>query len=327
MKKVVSINPEFGVELTLALPYIYWLHQNNQLEKVITSKDMKPFYYFSDDVEERFEYRTIDNGAAGMDEIPNNWIYGMKNNAELYKDEWEHWKSFNDVEKGCGILDYRKWELPNYTEHYKNDEIVFDKPIVVISNRYNWEHGSPPLTFFDIGCLYNLFNYLTESGYTVIYKRPDNTEFPLDQNEINTKASNVKLTANVEGIGLINDYQLTNYYEDVHLMDDVRKKYPHYSYNEFQVRLFANTNSFICMGGGSTLLACLFQKPTIGFWGRKMEESTRLKFWEDENKNKNIKNYHYMLNPNLVPFVDLEGDDMLNDGYKKFIALVEETIK
>ena len=41
MKKIVDIHPEFGVELVLATPYIYWLHQNNQLDKVITSKDMK----------------------------------------------------------------------------------------------------------------------------------------------------------------------------------------------------------------------------------------------------------------------------------------------
>ena len=72
----VDIHPEFGIELALGLPYVYWLHENNQLEKVVTSKGMKPFYYFCDNVEERYDYRTIDNSAAGLDSLPNPWIYG-----------------------------------------------------------------------------------------------------------------------------------------------------------------------------------------------------------------------------------------------------------
>ena len=31
-----------------------------------------------------------------------------------------------------------------------------------------------------------MFNYLTEKGYLVIYKRPKNNEFPLDTNETNS---------------------------------------------------------------------------------------------------------------------------------------------
>ena len=48
-----------------------------------------------------------------MDEIPNNWIYGMKNNAKLYKDEWKHWKSFD-------LLKYKGLHLrvPKYSRQY-----------------------------------------------------------------------------------------------------------------------------------------------------------------------------------------------------------------
>ena len=48
----VDVHPEFGIELALALPYAYWLHTQGKLKKVITSKGMKPFYYFTDNVEE-----------------------------------------------------------------------------------------------------------------------------------------------------------------------------------------------------------------------------------------------------------------------------------
>ena len=72
---IVKTNPEFGVELALTMPYVYSLHKQGKLNTVITSKGMKPFYYFCDDVREEFNYRTIDNAAAGLNDIPNNWIH------------------------------------------------------------------------------------------------------------------------------------------------------------------------------------------------------------------------------------------------------------
>ena len=79
----VDINPEFGIELALALPYAYWLHENNQLEKVVVSKGMRPFYYFCDNVEEKYDFRTIDNSKAGLNTLRNSWIYGNKDNAKI----------------------------------------------------------------------------------------------------------------------------------------------------------------------------------------------------------------------------------------------------
>ena len=63
---IVDCNPEFGIELALALPYAYWLHEQGKLEKVITSKGMKPFYYFCENVEERYEHRSLDNFKNGV---------------------------------------------------------------------------------------------------------------------------------------------------------------------------------------------------------------------------------------------------------------------
>ena len=81
------------------------------------------------------------------------------------------------------------------------------------------------------------------------------------------------------------------------------------------------------MGGGSTLLLCMFGKPVVGYWGRKMEECKRENFWEDKFGNKNIKNYHYMINPNLKAFVDTDGEDMINNDYNNFLMKVRETFK
>ena len=73
--KTITVNCEFASELICVIPYAYWLHQNNQLKGVITSKGMKPFYYFCDNVEEKYENRSIDNNTNGVQNLPNNWIH------------------------------------------------------------------------------------------------------------------------------------------------------------------------------------------------------------------------------------------------------------
>lgn len=321
----VDVNPEFGIELALALPYAYWLHENNQLEKVVTSKGMKPFYYFCDDVEEKYDHRTIDNNAANMQSLPNPWIYGTQLDAELYKNEWEHWESFYNAPNGVGILNYTEWKLPNYTEQYKNDRFVFDKPFIVVANRYNWEHGREPVGYFSMTCLQEMFNYLVSKGYKVIYKRPRNTEFPLDQNEMNTVYRQENLTATTEGGDVISDYDLTTYYDDVILFDDIVLANRDLTYNEVQLNLFVNAEKFIGMSGGSTLILNLFQKPTITYLYNRSD--LREKFWEDENGNKNIKNYYYMMNPNIIPFIDTECEEMKKSNHERFLNIIKENIR
>lgn len=328
---IIDTNPEFGIELTLTLPYAYWLHKQGQLEKVITSKGMKPFYFFCDNVEEKYDVRTIDNEQAGMNKIPNPWIYGFKENAALYKDTWKDWYKFVDVERGCGILDYSQWQMPDFNIQYKSDSrFKFDRPFIVIANRYNFEHGHPPLGYFDIECLYNIFEYLISKGYAVVYKRPDNREgFPLDQNEVTTVMNNCILQADVAGIGIINDYELTKYFEHVYLINDIKDKYKEsLTYNEIQLKLFANASGFITIaGGGSTLFPCMFKKPTVTYFGREMAESKRDRFFYTSDGTKNIKNYHFVLNPNLTVHVDVDGNDMVNNKYSDFLTKIKKVFK
>ena len=266
---IVKTNPEFGLELALSVPYAYWLHQNNKLDGVVTSIGMKPFYYFCDNVEELFNYRTIDNEAAGLNNLPNNWIHG-------------------DTKAGTvitrpAVLDYTQWICPPFKEHYKNTEFDFGKPIVFVSNIYNFEHGKPPkYHFFDIPTLYEIFTYLMEKGYVVIYKRPTNREgFTIDQNELNSVNSNLNILADVDGVGVISDRDLPNYMEDVWLFDDIVKKYPQYTYNETQLKVMANTDKFISVCGGNGILSSVFGGTSIIYvtQGREL----RLNYFSDES--------------------------------------------
>ena len=113
--KTIKTNCEFASELICVIPYAYWLHQNNQLEKVITSKGMKPFYYFCDSVEEKYEHRSIDNLNNGVQNLPNTWIHhnAVAHFGKDYSELTEEEKT-----KANGWLDYSQWECPPYRQEY-----------------------------------------------------------------------------------------------------------------------------------------------------------------------------------------------------------------
>ena len=119
---ILKVNPEFGIELALAIPFAYWLHQNNQLDGVVTSKGMKPYYFFCDNVKEEFLSRTIDNDAALVG-VPNNWIH---HNALSITGKEYHHLTTDEQEKVNGVLDYGKWVSPPFKEYYKDKSIKFD---------------------------------------------------------------------------------------------------------------------------------------------------------------------------------------------------------
>ena len=243
---IVKVNPEFGIELALAVPYAYYLHKQGKLEGVVTSKGMSPYYYFCDNVKEEFQSRTINNAVAGLGTLPNDWIHGI-----------------NSLEEP-GVLDYSEWEVPPYAEHFKNDQFKFDKPTIFVNNKLNLEHGERPYGFFDIETLNNLFIMLRLLGYNVIYKRAamDQKGFTIDENEINSVRSGLKdIQADVKGVGVITDYQLCDYHENVTWLDTLVKE----DYNLTQLKVMANCEGFITVCGGNSILCSMFQKPTISY--------------------------------------------------------------
>lgn len=257
----LSIYPEFGVELTLAIPFAYWLYENNMLDTVITSKGMSPFYYFCKDVREEHEGRSLDNYAA-LENVPNKYMH--QNSFPLIG---KHYQDLTEEEKYQvnGVLDYSQWKCPPYKEYYKNNEFIFNKKTVFITNKFNMEHGHEPLGYFNIKCLYDIFDYLREKDYTVIYKRPTNLEKGItkDGNEYNSIISGYHdIKAHVENVGEITDFQLCKYFDNVILFDDLIKN-SKYSYNETQLKIMVNCDKFISVCGGNAILSSLFGKDVI----------------------------------------------------------------
>ena len=310
---IVKANPEFGIELALVVPYAYHLHTQGKLDTVITSKGMKPFYYFCDDVREEFNQRTIDNSLAGLDELPNNWIHGV-----------------NPLEEPA-VLNYDEWTPPPYKEHYGLDADIINydtgwEKSVFISNKYNLEHGQQPFGFFDIQCLYDMFTYITSCGYEVIYKRATNkeSEFAIDENEINSiHKGYTDIVADVEGVGVISDRDLPKYMEGVTLFDDLVES----DYNETQLKVMANCDYFISVCGGNSILSSYFGGTMMLSYIHKGKELRPNYFGENSY-------FRKLSNAKIIPVYDVIGkvntetyDHKVNTTEKQDYTELLEVIK
>jgi hypothetical protein len=302
----IDINPEFGYELVCSIPYANWLKQHGLLEKIVTCTDMKPFYFFADDVEERYTKRSVDNSTNGVQNLPNTWIH---HNAIALtgKDYSELTESEQYEMNGC--LDYSKWIAPDYKTKYYDASLDLPNNFIVISNRYNLEHGMSPVGYFDIESLYNIITYLTEQGYSVIYKRPKNTEFATDPNEL----VNPNITANVDGVGVITDYQLIEMLDNAYLFDDIIKSIPG-TYNEAQLKIYSRANGFISMGGGSSILCSYFGVPVVIYVNTSGD--IRPGYFDGDSYFKKLSNAP------IHPIVD-KKDDILARGYRDYSKLYE----
>ena len=295
--KVIRVNCEFASELVCVIPYVNWLHQNGQLEKVITSKGMKPFYYFCDNVEEKFESRTFDVKTNGLDSVPNPWIH--HNSKFILGKELSE---LSEVEQANvnGVLDYTKWTPPLYKEYFRTEKFNELKPYIVINNNFNVEYGndiSKSRRYFNIKILNEIFNYLTEKNYNIIYKRPNNTEFAPDQNEMITLSQNITLRENTD-VGIIDDYQLCEYYDNVYNINDLVEE-DNKSYNEFQLELFSSASGFITTNGGGGILCGYFNVPVVMHIPHGKELRTNYLTNEDSYYNKlSDNNLYVVIDPN-----------------------------
>lgn len=244
--------PEFSAELVLAVPYAYHLHRKGLLGTTTSVKDTKPLYFFSRDHIEQFEFRSISNEEA-LQGYPNNWIHHnpLVSNGR------------------AGILDFSEWEMPPFKEYYKNDIFRYDKPLLIISNKYFLEWGDVPVNYLDIETLYYLFDYLKDK-YHVVYKRPKGTEYVPDQNEFLSNGSDIMAEVNGEPMS---DYELCRRM-DITIFQDLWKESSFSSFNLFQFKLFANCDNYISVQGGNSHICSLFGKTNVCYIkeGRELRE-------------------------------------------------------
>ncbi len=214
--KIVSFQGEFAPELQFALPFAYWHFKNGTLKKTRSSKYTRELYFFSADHEEIFDSRT------------NEGNYNFELPRILYSQNY----------------DMSKWLSVPLKDHYKNDIYVFEKPSLVIANRYNEEWNGPPISFFDIPMLKFLIENLREN-YTIIYNRPKVLNIVSDDSTIFD----------------LNEYDwLRTEHPEVILLDDLytENQANARSFNHLQLMVYANSDCFISTHGGTATLASYF---------------------------------------------------------------------
>lgn len=211
-----------GYEAIATLPYAYWAHVNGQLEGTRSGAGSGAFYYFSPDHEINPEPRDYANTVAAAKVIPNMWIHVPR-------------------------LDKSKWIPPPLKAHYKPRAITFEKPTVVICNRYNREWNREPINYFDLETLRAMFTMLQDK-YSIVY--------------VNVRGRE-ELEDNAHSMDLGDYTMIAQEFQDVmtiHQVVDAESELNGYEadFNDVQCRVFAGCEKFITMNGGHSILCSYF---------------------------------------------------------------------
>jgi len=214
--KHISFSGEFGPELQFVLPFAYWHHKNGTLSSTKSSKFTKELYFFSEDHVEEFENRT------------NEGNYNFEIPRILYSHDY----------------DMSKWLPVPLKAQYKNDIYVYDKPLLVVANRFNMEWDGPPISYFDIPTLDYIMTHL-KSQFTIVYNRPRPENIAED---------------NSETYDLKEFDWLKESHPEVLFMQELyeENRGNANNYNHLQLMVYANANHFVSIHGGTSVLASYF---------------------------------------------------------------------
>ena len=118
----------------------------------------------------------------------------------------------------------------------------------------------------------------------------------------------------VNGIGYINDHELTSYYDDVYSFNDLLGLHD-YTFNELQLRVLANAKSYVTISGGSAILQLLYQRPTVIY--ATCNREVLPEYWEEKAY------YQVISNNNAIPVID-KNVDINNRGHQDYSELYEK---
>ena len=219
--KTIAFHGEFGPELQYVLPFAYWHHKNGTLKETQSCHNMAEFYFFSPGHKEIFDLRS------------NEGNYNFEVPRVLYSHNY----------------DMKKWLQVPLKETYKNDSYVYDKPALIIANRYNMEWDGPPISFLSIEMLQFIFDALKDD-YTIIYNRPGAQHITMDNSEIYELNEISWIRASYPEVILMHDL-----YEE--------NKGKARNFNHLQLMVYANAENFISTHGGTSVLASYFKGTNI----------------------------------------------------------------
>lgn len=243
----VDISVEFGYEICVVIPFAYWHFLNGTLGSTASCLDTKCLWPFSINHKEMYPLRVGSLCMNGYNE----------NSYNVYPNSDVEVKNF----------DYSRWVVPDYKSIYQNKLFVFDKPIMLIMNKYVNEGGVGPKNYITVDALRTLI-YLFKDKYQIIYHRYRG-EGARDMNWL----ADTDYTGQYPFSFISHNYKPLQDYEmikeefatDVITIEDLLSKYKYLSHNLIQMMIMANAEKFITVSGGTTIFACLFADKTIMF--------------------------------------------------------------
>lgn len=140
------------------------------------------------------------------------------------------------------------WQIPGvpppYADHYRNiNPFNFDRPVVVINNKYITEWGQPPINYLSIELLDRIFECLY-ARYTIVYIRAEQDTAGYWNDE--------------QRVHRFEDYDLIlTKYPDIVAMNDLLKT-TELSYNHVQLCLHSIADKFISVAGGNAVISSYF---------------------------------------------------------------------
>ena len=249
---------EFGYELQLVIPYAYYLYKNNLLKQTASTFFTKELYYFSNNHQEKYSKRE----CIEPNNVPNKYPHVTE-------------------------LNYDEYLPPPYKENFKNDYFIFDKPIMIIHNKYNEEWLGPPVNFIDKDTLEKIFSTF-HSKYQIIYIRPQSNNIVSDGCEI----FDLKEKELFSVYGILDGNELYK---------EVKDKYNISNFNHFQLLLHSNCDHFISVQGGNSVLASYFGGTNIIF----AREGHELQCNSYNSHYKKYSNCNVMHSNNYAEFIEL----------------------
>ncbi len=237
---IIKSRAELSWQLIIHVPKAYEAFLKQELEQTVSFKGSKPFFYFSDN---HSEFNT--GGASYTD------------TTQIYQNTWKYSGKF-----------------PPYKEYYKNDIFVFDKPIMVINNKYSVEWNQPPSNFISIEALQEIYETYSEK-YQIIYLRPLGYERGF--------------WGDGQTIHEFGDYELLKDYPDVLTIYDFDNLFDSKSYNELQMMIMAMSDVFVSAAGGGSVLCAYFGGTQIIYYNAATKAAQR-EIWKTGSHLQRINN-------------------------------------
>lgn len=218
----LAFEGEFGEELNNFIPYVHFLHRHGMLagRRVITYAGMEPFYFFLD--------------PSQLVTVQKQRRYISRRKAPIY------------YPNPSGLFARKKsieW-LPDYRTHLKG-KATFDKPLLVIHNKFTPEWTGEPINYLPLDLLDYLFERLKRKYQIVFFEAARKAD--LDRG----------YSQDTQGFRDYSDVEVAQRHPEVLVFGDYLESSGK-SYNSLKLEIFSNCHHFITVQGGNAHMCAAF---------------------------------------------------------------------